>query len=58
MTGALDRSRWEGCECCAVYERHNGYLQAHPEHAFRFCWKCGKPLTEKAWAELERRIFQ
>lgn len=26
------------------------------ERSIRFCPMCGKPLKEKAWAELERRI--
>lgn len=66
----LDRSRWEGCNECATpgcstcksidivpgYEpcsscrRHTNY------NPFKFCQYCGRPLTEEAWAELERRI--
>lgn len=42
-----DRSRWEGCEYCQ---------EAVPKWCFwKFCPACGKPLTEEAWAELERR---
>lgn len=44
----LDRSRWEGCEYCK---------ETVPKwYLWKFCPDCGKPLTEEAWAELERRI--
>lgn len=59
----LDRSRWEGCEWC----ENTGAVIIEQHHAFRskrkrgsavaiYCPSCGKPLTEDAWAELERRI--
>lgn len=38
----LDRSRWAGC-----WYRLPGY---------KFCPMCGKPLTESAWAGLERKL--
>ena len=41
----LDRSRWEGCEYCKNMSILKG-----------FCYSCGRPLTEEAWAELERKI--
>lgn len=67
----LDRSQWEGCHYCVPswcgtcekYDVRNtgdpcttscpGYLKHKPVN---FCKNCGRPLTEKAWAELERRI--
>lgn len=43
----LDRSWWEGCEYCKDI----------PVSILKgFCYACGRPLTEEAWAELERRI--
>lgn len=43
----LDRSRWEGCEYCKDI----------PESILKgFCYACGRPLTEDAWSELERRV--
>ncbi len=48
----LDRSRWEGCRFCGDEEVVN-FLLAKKE---KFCPYCGRPLTEEAWAELERRI--
>lgn len=42
-TAKLDRSRWEGCIACGL-------------PGFKFCPHCGHPLTEEAWAGLERRI--
>lgn len=43
----LDRSRWEGCEYCKDIPK--SILEG-------FCYACGRPLTEEAWEELERRI--
>jgi len=44
----LDRSRWKGCNYCNKY----GFGNIRPD----FCYRCGKPQNEKAWAELEQRI--
>ena len=64
----LDRSRWEGCEYCL---EGKGIVTFEvpdeieiPEDAVKFGWVkepeycpiCGRPLTEEAWAELERKI--
>lgn len=59
----IDRSKWEGCDCdkpkscctccsmrCQYCIKQSEYRQA------AYCMKCGKPLTEEAWAELERRL--
>lgn len=46
-TTKLDRNVWEGCEWCKDF---TGRIR--PD----FCFSCGKPQTEKAWAKLERRI--
>lgn len=52
----LDRSRWEGCVVCngcgvgGSNELLCGGVEA------KYCPLCGRPLTEKAWAGLERRI--
>lgn len=42
----LDRDAWKLCDGC----RPNRFF------GNRFCCLCGRPLTEGAWAELERRI--
>lgn len=61
----LDRSRWEGCYTCnntpgimlgTVTLSIGKQFLATRENEFRFCPHCGRPLTEEAWAELERRI--
>lgn len=67
----LDRSWWEGCkECvpswcktCIRYDVRNMDTICtfscinHSKHKpNNFCQSCGRPLTEEAWAELERRI--
>lgn len=48
----MDRSRWEGCRFCGDEEVVN-FLLAKKE---KFCPYCGRPITEGAWAELERRM--
>lgn len=78
----LDRSRWDGCDCCkgdlegytAQFRDMNGrsrplyipegeaMIVAPGKYSHRFCIQikycpfCGRPITEEAWAELERRI--
>ena len=53
----LDRSLWEGCILC---EGVTGWTQdldeEHHEVEVSFCPQCGRPITEEAWEELERRI--
>lgn len=66
----LNRSRWEGCEDCGGEERcgickfRGDYAECESDFLypcshfvpFGFCKTCGRPLTEAAWAELERKI--
>ena len=62
----IDRSEWKPCvdcrikcrtcvvrgkEKCARCEKYSEYV---PEN--NFCSNCGRPSTEAAWAELERRV--
>ena len=47
----LDRSRWEGCEVCLTVGTPENW-----EDGIKYCPVCGKPITEEAWAEMERRI--
>ena len=49
----LDRNRWEGCYWCVGFCPE---VTGDPHWDYRFCPHCGHPLTEEAWAELERRI--
>lgn len=42
----VDRRLWEGCKYC------NDFGKRRPN----FCYYCGKPQTEEAWTELDRRI--
>lgn len=69
----IDRSKWEPCaECkpsCNSCENNPGdtitvqkscancvgYINYKPEN--RFCCECGRTLTEQAWKELERKVF-
>lgn len=44
----LDRSRWKECRHC-----QKGIFYGN-----KFCRYCGRPLTEEAWTELERRIMR
>lgn len=48
----LDRNRWEGCVNCATTRSK----QARKNLGYQYCEHCGRPLTEEALAELERRI--
>lgn len=66
----LDRSRGEGCGCCKALTCESCLFLGCPtdkksciecvnwsEYApMNYCHNCGRPLTEEAWAELERRI--
>lgn len=47
----LDRIRWDGCGWCRRFQGKFDETKAD-----RYCKLCGRPLTEEAWAELERRI--
>ena len=44
LRAKLYRIRWEECPDCCLWGRK------------RFCPECGRPLTEEAWTEMERRI--
>lgn len=44
----IDREKWVPCMWCAL----NGQFGLN-----NYCSNCGRPLTEQAWAELERRVF-
>lgn len=48
----LDRSRWKGCKMCS-----SPRLRILEQLGCQYCEYCGCPLTGKAWAELERKIF-
>lgn len=48
----MDRSRWGGCVCCTFPVQ----IRVRKRCDYRYCEHCGRPLTEEAWAELERRI--
>lgn len=57
----LDGSRLEGCFICKDATYLDGDVCVSGTHyvelsEFDFCPHCGRPLTEEAWAELERRI--
>lgn len=56
----LDRSRWDGCRVCKKATCLDGEVYVSGVFIMRpyfdFCPECGKPLTEEAWTEMERRI--
>lgn len=66
----LDRIRWEGCPICISRACETCKYTYYDKSAFPccdcfrtnrfvpdgFCPACGRPITEKAWAELERRM--
>lgn len=43
----IDREAWEPCELC---EKQRKVFNED------FCGNCGRPLTQEAWAELEKRL--
>lgn len=47
QTSQIDREAWELCMWCTLNRQF---------HENRYCQACGRPLTEEAWAELERRV--
>lgn len=57
----LDRNQWGRCYICkdAIYLDGDicvsGTYHIRPDF-FEYCPNCGRPLTEEAWAELERKI--
>lgn len=46
----INREAREPCECCRSAKFMNGKMM------YKFCQSCGRPLTEEAWAELEKRV--
>lgn len=55
-TTKLDRSRWEWCVVCnRCGVSGSNKLLCNGAEA-QYCPFCGHPLTDEAWAELERRI--
>ena len=50
----IDRDKWGPCKICGI----RGMTEALILKRERFCAHCGRPLTEEAWAELERRVFK
>ena len=48
QTAHIDREKWDMCMFCEPNRLLMGYT---------YCSSCGRPLTDEAWAELERRFF-
>lgn len=44
----IDREKWGPCKWCEISWLVMGE---------KYCCSCGRPLTDEAWAELERRFF-
>lgn len=47
----IDREAWERCWTCRWV-----VSQPNWRSDYKFCPRCGKPLTEEAWDELEKRL--
>ena len=57
----IDRSKWEPCKLCALPTGSAASQLILAETCggeARFCPECGRPLTDEAWAELERRLTE
>lgn len=50
----IDREKWWPCEECNPRKLDHFILNRYD---IKFCRHCGRPLTDEAWAELERRVF-
>lgn len=48
----IDREAWERCWTCRWV-----VSQPNWRSDYKFCPRCGKPLTEEAWKELEQRLM-
>lgn len=64
-TAHIDREAWEPCELCETFDEIICQFSKRTEYdqsttskyvEARFCPKCGRPLTEEAWAMLEKRL--
>ena len=60
----IDREAWTGCVCnsgkkncctCVSMECHTCIGESKYKQG-RYCSSCGRPLTDEAWAELEKRL--
>lgn len=69
-TAHIDREAWEPCEWCeeygnSRYKLYAGYcmqkaaddIYEEETEELNYCPKCGRPLTEDALAELEKRLM-
>lgn len=68
----IDREKWETCIECkscdncknrpnvveAVFGECAQCVSMSQFSPTGFCHSCGRPLTDEAWAELERRVFK
>lgn len=60
----IDREAWTGCVCnngrkncctCISMKCHSCIGESEYKKG-RYCSSCGRPLTEEAWSELEKRL--
>ena len=63
----INREKWEPCELCSGKHLQtvgfddriylcSGNSKPPENERFRFCPSCGRPLTDQAWDELEKRL--
>ena len=64
----IGREKWEPCDVCSNAKHIVGLALAIMDDGsdhrvdtkmnceYSFCPNCGRPLTDEAWAELERRV--
>lgn len=59
----INREEWSGCDFCQKELDDYPYIAAHGDFSGSdtcyepsYCPVCGRPLTDEAWAELEKRI--
>lgn len=55
----IDREEWKPCWLCSISSGEPAKHLILPEtcnNEAKYCPECGRPLTEEAWAELEKRL--
>lgn len=50
--GHINREKWEPCLNCQDIEKLSKHIKCWPS----YCPVCGRPLTDEAWDELEKRL--
>lgn len=59
LAALQEREEWKPCWLCSISSGEPAKHLILPEtcnNEAKYCPECGRPLTEEAWAELEKRL--